>query len=237
MAEEENKEESKAVRKFSLKSVAFAAAGILLLAGICGTGYFYRLYSKTKALLSDSSTANKAESEEIINKLKKLMLLPSDEQPSIATVLDVEKLKDQPFFAKAENGDKVIVYTESQIAILYSPGKNLIVNVAPISTQDESQTQTGSIKVALLNGTATVGLTHTAENKLKSQFSGIEVVSKTNAAKADYQKSIIIDLTGTNNSIVSSIASIIDADVAQLPEGETAPTGTDVLIIIGANYK
>lgn len=221
-----------------IRIIIFAVAALLILAGIGGTYYFYKQYSKTKVLLSDPSAVDKAESEAILGKLKKLMILPNDENPSIATVLDASKLKDQPFFTNAENGDKVIIYTKSQIAILYSPGKNLIVNVAPISSGENiDQTQTEAVKVALYNGTSTTGLTQVAQTKLESKFTNLAVVSRSNAAKSDYQKSLVIDLTGKNASIVSSIASFIDADIAPLPAGETAPTGAEVLIIIGTNYK
>ena len=52
----------------------------------------------------------------------------------MATVSDPEKLKDQPFFAKAQKGDKVLIYSNSQKAILYSPTEDKIVEVAPINS-------------------------------------------------------------------------------------------------------
>ncbi len=234
---EEDKKDKKTRFKFSTKIVILIVTAILILGGFGGTYYFYNQYNKTKIMLSNPDVANKAESEELLNKLKKLMLLPSDEEPSIATVLDVEKLKDQPFFANAENGDKVVIYTKSRIAILYSPGKDLIVNVAPVSTDEGSETQTESVKVALYNGTTTTGLTQVAEKSLESQLSSVEVISKNNATRNDYQKSLVVSLTESGNSVSSSIASIIDADSTSLPDGEVAPEGADLLIIIGANYK
>lgn len=234
MEEEVKKPKTKSV----VQIVAIIVAALLILAGIGGTYYFYRQYNKAKALLSDPNAVDKAESEVILGKIKKLMILPSNENPSIATVLDAGKLKDQPFFANAENGDKVVIYTKSQIAILYSPGKNLIVNVAPISSgENVDQTQTETIKVALYNGTGTTGLTQVAQTNLQSKFTNLTTVSRSNAAKSDYPKSLVIDLTGKNATLASSIASFINADVTALPEGETASTGTDILIIIGANYK
>ena len=51
----------------------------------------------------------------------------------MATVSDLEKLKDQPFFAKAKIGDKVLIYTDAKKAILYDPVNDKIVEVAPIN--------------------------------------------------------------------------------------------------------
>jgi hypothetical protein len=62
------------------------------------------------------------------------MVLPADETPTIATVSDPEKLKDQPFFANAKKGDKVLIFSNSAKAILYSPTEDKIVEVAPINS-------------------------------------------------------------------------------------------------------
>lgn len=100
---------------------------VLLFAGIAA--YFYSQYSALKA---DPAKDAKAEVESIVAEVSKLIVLP-DEQPTIATVTDVEKLKDQAFFAKAKNGDKVLIYTEAKKAILYDPVNKKIVEVAPIN--------------------------------------------------------------------------------------------------------
>jgi hypothetical protein len=62
----------------------------------------------------------------------KLIVLPTDEQPTLATVVDPSKLKNQPFFAQAQKGDQVLIYTNARKAILYSPTANKIVEVAPL---------------------------------------------------------------------------------------------------------
>src|SRR4030042_292294 len=59
----------------------------------------------------------------------KLMKLPA-EDPTIAQVSDATKLKDQPFFAGAQNGDQVLIYTNARKAILYRPSTNQIIDVA-----------------------------------------------------------------------------------------------------------
>lgn len=100
---------------------------VLLFAGIAA--YFYSQYSALKA---DPAKDAKAEVDKVVAEVGKLIVLP-DEQPTIATVTDVEKLKDQAFFSKAKNGDKVLIYTEAKKAVLYDPINHKIVEVAPIN--------------------------------------------------------------------------------------------------------
>ncbi len=60
-------------------------------------------------------------------------MLPQDEQPTIATVTDLAKLQGQPFFANAQVGDKVLIYSRAGKVILYRPGENKIIELAPIN--------------------------------------------------------------------------------------------------------
>lgn len=106
---------------------------VLLFAGSIGGGYyFYDKYQKAKTILENPEELGKNETREIVAKVGKLMELPEGEA-TVATVLDKEKLKDQPFFVRAENGDKVLIYQESQTAILYRPSINKIIGFAPVN--------------------------------------------------------------------------------------------------------
>lgn len=78
------------------------------------------------------------QTEELIEKVGRLYALPQDETPTVATVVDPEKLREQAFFAHAEEGDKVLIYTKAGKAILYSPSKNQIIEVAPVNLGDSS---------------------------------------------------------------------------------------------------
>ncbi len=131
--------------------------GLILVASIGTSIYFYRQYQSTKALLADPSAAAQQEVRGILSKIGTFMALPTDEEPTLATVLDTEKLKEQPFFAKSANGDKVIIYTKAGKAILYRPSANKIIEVMPISlTQPEAETTVGGEKqIPLVKPTAT----------------------------------------------------------------------------------
>ncbi len=82
---------------------------------------------------SDPSVKVRQEAEELTAAVGKLIVLPEDEQPTIATVNDLKKLQDQPFFANAQLGDKVLIYTKARKAILYRPFENKIIELAPLS--------------------------------------------------------------------------------------------------------
>lgn len=70
--------------------------------------------------------------EVVKNHVGKHYLLPSGEQPALATITDKKKLSSQ-FLRQADNGDKVLIYQKNQIAIIYRPQLDRIVAVGPVS--------------------------------------------------------------------------------------------------------
>lgn len=126
---------------------------LLLLLSAGGLFYFYKMYSEVKSG-TGSNVINKTQEEkteeeiaEIVSKVGLLMILPQDEEPTLATVSAPEKLRDQAFFANAVVGDKVLIYAKSGKAILYSPSKNKIIEVSPINVGEDA-TNTDVSKVA-----------------------------------------------------------------------------------------
>jgi hypothetical protein len=100
------------------------------LAG-AGTGYYY--FNQYQVLKQNPQALTDKENAGLVAKLGLLMVLPTNEQPTIATVADPSKLKDQPFFTNAKTGDRVFIYTNAKKAILYDETANKIVEVAPIN--------------------------------------------------------------------------------------------------------
>ncbi|HTK03378.1 MAG TPA: LytR C-terminal domain-containing protein [Alphaproteobacteria bacterium] len=225
--DEEYRNSPKSKSKFILPIILIALVAI----GAAGTYYFYTQYQKSQKLLKDPTAAQQEEMKETLGKLSKLMDLPQGEDPQIATILDKDKLKDQAFFAKAENGDKVIIYTKAGKAILFRPSTNKIIDIGPINLGSSQE----KIKIAVYNGTKTAGATTKFADEIAKIASNVDVVLRTNAARNDYSKSLVIDLTGQKGELAAQMAKAINADVASLPEGETKPTDTtiDLLIILG----
>ncbi len=102
---------------------------LLVVAGFGTAFYYYTQVNKTV----DPQQATQEEKAALIAAISKLMVLPENEDPTVATVSDPELLKNQPFFANAKKGDKVLIYTNAKKAILYDPVSNKILEVAPVS--------------------------------------------------------------------------------------------------------
>jgi hypothetical protein len=110
---------------FSTRNLIVALVILLILTG-GGLAYYMLGGPNSKAAAQD-------ELKDVVSKVGKLMVLPEGETPTLATVADPEKLRDQKFFTNAKTGDKVLIYANSQKAILYNPSSNKIVEVAPVN--------------------------------------------------------------------------------------------------------
>ena len=223
----------KSTKKAYLSKKVFIAAGIIVVLILIGIGiYFYGEYQKQQNLLKNPTLASQIEAQTLIEELGKLMELP-DEQPTIATVSDVTKLKGQPFFTKAENGFKVLIFPKAQKAVLYNPTQKKIVEVGPINFAETSPTPAVAVKVALYNGTTTTGLTSATEKELQQKGLPVIVTAKANAAKANYQKTIVVDITGKQKSLAAELAILLNGEVGLIPAGEATPKDAEILVILG----
>lgn len=227
----------------------------LLVLALAGMGYLYYHY------VAGADAPVKTEDELITEAVGSRILIP-DEKPSIATVTDKTKLADQPFFKKAENGDKILIFTNTGKAVLYRPKikkviDTTVISLTPeagqenasgttptdanekVSTTEETTTEpTERLNIAIYNGSQKIGITNSFDDELKAMYSNIDIVLKETAKKSDYEKSVVVDVTKLNAPFVKELAGKINGTVGELPEGEKAPENTDVLIILGNNdYK
>jgi hypothetical protein len=70
---------------------------------------------------------NEAKNQELINTISNFRLLP-DSQYEVYTVKDKTKLVNDPVFQYAENGDKVVVYPDDSLTIVYRESDQKIVS-------------------------------------------------------------------------------------------------------------
>lgn len=141
MEEEQNKSQ---LKKILTSKITLGIVAALVVIPITIAGFAQVQRNEVNNTPEEVLAANEA--DEIIKSVGMLMDLP-DEEPTVATVSDVEKLKDQDFFSRAQNGDKVIIFPKAQKAILYRPATDKIIEVA-LYTPPAEDTQSTQPQVA-----------------------------------------------------------------------------------------
>lgn len=136
-------------RSFNLGPIIkFLTYVIVLGIGVYG-GTVLAQYKPQWFGLSSGTQQAQAEVSALVAKVGKLITLPADETPTVATVTDASKIKDQPFFRNSENGDKVLIYQKASKAILYRESENRIIEVGSLNFNQPASptpTPTGSGK-------------------------------------------------------------------------------------------
>ena len=133
-------------RKPNRKQGLTALAIVVLIGVSIFLGVRYHQSQNQVKLLANPQTAAQQQVAETVAAVSKIVVLPANETPTLATVSDASKLSSQAFFAKAKNGDKVLIYTQAKEAILYRPSTKQVVQISPInlgsSTSSSSSTTT-----------------------------------------------------------------------------------------------
>lgn len=108
---------------------------LLFFMAVCivTTGAAVYFYSQTVSLRNPQAITQE-KIQELVDKVSMHIVLPVGEIPTVATINDLEVLKTQPFFMNAEVGDMLLVYEGARKAIIYSPSKDRIVEVGPVTS-------------------------------------------------------------------------------------------------------
>jgi cell division protein FtsN len=132
-----------AMEKMSMDPVAAAPAagksklpiiiGVIVIIVIAVFAARMKSGKKMGADVKPGSPEAQAQVKTTVEKVGKLMVLPSGEEPTVAIVNNAENLKkEQPFYANVENGDYLVVYPKAAKAIIYRESSNVLVNVGPL---------------------------------------------------------------------------------------------------------
>ncbi len=234
-----------------------AAVLLFLLVAVSAMAVFSQIrYQSTReeleTLRSDPQAKVRAETEELIAKISILTDLPQDEVPMIATVSDASVLQDQSFFRNAQNGDKILVYTQASRAVLYRPSTNKVIEVGPVDINKsklgaatsgvagESDVPTttepavATVRVVVYNGTSTDNIDDMVDTL--SSVENVEIVDSGKASGA-YDRTMIIKLKdNVNGDVVANILDALQAEEADLPSEEKTPGAeADLLVILGSS--
>ncbi|TAL20735.1 LytR family transcriptional regulator [Patescibacteria group bacterium] len=225
-------------RKQLLTRVSAAAA--LLLAGFLLGAYFGKnLFNRGLPI----TVSNVPEVNRLLQKVSRHFAINPTENPTFATVQDPLTLRGQDpvFFKDAAVGDKMIVWSDR--AVLYSVKKDLILAavVAPnlqapwAPLLNQAQLQAKDIIIEVRNGSGQAGLGQTIADRIKEK--GL-TVSAVKDAKKTLSDTLVIAVSDKVKGLdMQPFAAFIGGKVGTLPEGEPAPTGVDILVILGASQK
>lgn len=242
-----------------IQTIVVVIFSIVIFTAIGTSVYFYSKYKSTQGNVAGASDDTKI----LTMKVGKLIEIPTNEDPAVATVNDVTKLRDQPFFSNAKNGDKVLVFARAKKAILYDPIANKIIEVGPVTlptptgstegspkpvmpstspnpsepisaSKSPTPTTVSTVSVILYNGTSTPSLTNTIQNLIKEKTQNVQITQTAQASRDTYEKTIVVDLRGTKKDSAATLAQLVSGEVGDLPVGEKKPANADFLVIIGA---
>lgn len=209
----------------SSKTIAIIA----LVVAIASIGFATFQYNETQKLKTTEGQKQVAEDEAKVLKTKvsKLMQLP-DENPTVATIKDISKLKDQAFFDDAKNGDKVLIFTEAKKAIIYRENENKIINSGPIAVTSDNKKTSSVVAVSVL---ASEG---GSSADAKTKVAGVQGVKITEGkAVSNYSSTKVVDISGKNAAKAKEIASALGGEVVNsVPSGETAPAGASIVVFV-----
>ena len=217
---------------------------LIILAGFGGISvYFYSHYQHAQELLRDPAAAAQEETRLLVEKIDRHILVPKGETPIIAKVTDTKQLAGNPFFAQAQTGDVMVIFSQAKKAILYRPGTDRIVNILSLNPEPSvagtstASAQMQSATLTIYNSTMTAGLASVAERKITAQIDQIKITDKANSKINNYAKSVVVVLNPGAKDLGTKLADMIKAEIgSNLPTGETKPN-TDLLLILGTDFK
>ena len=129
---------------------------LLVAVGAIAFVYYNKTQKTSEVTAEVKASAEQVTADEVkalISEVGNIMLLPTGEQPTVATVSDLAKLKDQVFFNNAKLGDKILIYTQAKKAILYNPASKKIIEVAPVNVAKDQTTTKASTQKSKVLGT------------------------------------------------------------------------------------
>ena len=216
-------------KSYSTLRLAVGVIAIVLVLVSIGFGIYY--YAQYQALKKNPSASTEQANKTLLTKLSKIMELPTDEEPQIASITDKSKLGEDPFFVNAKNDDYLIVYSKARKIIIYRESENKIINQGPFSINTS-----GKVKIALVAaGASSSGVEAAKQTITQALGTDLGVVDTANTAKKNIAgKSIVVDLTsGQRTTETQKIAQAIGGQVATtLPSGETQPQDAEVAVFL-----
>jgi hypothetical protein len=214
-----------------VKKIVLIAVLVLGYLGLAGAGgYFYWRYRQVMENpakyidIKKYAPTPEQENQQLLEQIGSLITLPKDETPVITTIKDVEKLKNDQFFADAMNGDRLVIFQAAKQAILYRESERKIIKAGPVLLP-ESEKKKVSLVASAEQGAA-------LQKQLTDTYKDDAQVLATVAPAMMHESLVVVDVSGKNAQLAQKIATTLGGTVATaMPEGEPVPTGAELVVI------
>lgn len=141
--------------KRSTKQKLMMIVGVVVVLLVLGSlGFLLKKYNDTRQEVQKLSTIqgqqelNKTQTNQLLGEMRAIIVLPSGEDPVVATITDINQLKDKEFYKDAQNGDRVVVFPNAKKAYIYRPSTKTIINVGAFQADAAAQTNSGQAKTS-----------------------------------------------------------------------------------------
>jgi len=225
------------------KKPLIISAIVLIMVGASGYGVYAFVQKKGAGNLGGIKVREGVDPQQIagiIERVREFVFTNANEVPTVATIQDVELLKPQnpSLYRDAENGDKLLVWTDK--VVVFSETKDRVLVVMPINANQQAASQPEAtvvekkdIKIEVRNGSSVTGAAKTLSSQLASN--GFAVLNPNDAARRDYSETLIYSVSGkVNASFIEEIVKLTGGKLVDSIEGEKT-TAADVLIVLGGN--
>lgn len=99
--------------------------------------------TQLEELRKNAQASGQEVANEVLGKLRKHMDIPTDPEPTVATIVDANALKEaNEFYKPAENGDHLII--TGTRAILYDADRDIILDVVPVTVDPNASPAPGT---------------------------------------------------------------------------------------------
>lgn len=112
--------------------------GVIVLVLAAATGFLLWQNLQLRSPEGQKRATERANTR-LVEEVSSKILLPDDQDPTIATITNVDELRkvNEAFYKEAQNGDKILFY--STRAVIYREGDGKIINVAPVTLDPTDQ--------------------------------------------------------------------------------------------------
>lgn len=152
--DEKPAKKSKGPKRSGKMKLLLALIVVLLVLALAGIGFLLKKYNDTRQEVQKLSTVqgqqelNQTQTNQLLGEMRAIIVLPSGEDPVVATITDINQLKDKDFYKDAENGDRVVVFPNAKKAYIYRPSTKTIINVGAFQVDTNAQADTGQTQTS-----------------------------------------------------------------------------------------